>query len=146
MKTRAGGITPFSRLWEEAIRSEELAKVVATAVLEKKAEDLVLLDMQSLVSYTDVFVLCTATNPRQAKAIAEHVILLTKQEFERPPNGVEGMASARWILVDFGDVVLHVFDGPLRGFYNLDGLWADAPRLPAPEAEELASAGTRTPL
>jgi len=127
---------------EETIRSEDLAKAIATAALEKKAKDLVLLDMRNLVSYTDVFMLCSATNPRQAKAIADHVILRTKRDFDRLPHGVEGMTSAKWILVDFGDVVLHVFDGALRGFYNLDGLWADAPRLPVPEVEELAGAGT----
>ncbi|MBW2253833.1 MAG: ribosome silencing factor [Deltaproteobacteria bacterium] len=121
-----------------------MANAIATAALEKKAQDLVLLDMKNLVSYTDIFVLCSATNPRQAKAIADYVVLWTKREFDRRPKGVEGITLGKWVLVDFGDVVLHIFDGPLRGFYNLDGLWADAPRLPVPEAEELASAGTHS--
>lgn len=96
--------------------------------------------MENLVSYTDLFILCTASNPRQVKAIADHVRQVAKHQLDRLPEGVEGMESARWVLVDFGDVVIHIFDGPLRGFYNLDGLWADAPRLPVPEVEEAEAA------
>jgi len=123
---------------EDAIRSDEFATVLTKAALEKKALDLVILDMQNLVSYTDVFVLCTATNPRQVKAIADYVREVAKKDHGRLAEGVEGLESGRWVLVDFGDVVVHIFDGPLRGFYNLDGLWADAPRLPVPHVEGAA--------
>ena len=118
---------------EDAIRFDELASALSKAALEKKALDVAILDMRNLVSYTDAFVLCTATNPRQVKAIADYVREVAKKEFGRLPTGTEGSEMARWVLVDFGDVVVHVFDGPLRGFYNLDGLWSDAPRLPVPE-------------
>ncbi len=117
---------------EDTIRSDELATVLSKAALEKKALDLVILDMRKLVAYTDTFVLCTATNPRQVKAIADYVREVAKKQHGRVAEGMEGQESGRWVLVDFGDVVVHIFDGPLRGFYNLDGLWADAPRLPVP--------------
>lgn len=125
---------------EDVIRSEEFAQLLAKAALDKKALDLAILDMNSLVSYTDVFVLCTATNPRQVRAIADAVRQFAKHQLDRLPEGMEGLESARWVLVDFGEVVVHIFDGPLRGFYNLDGLWADAPRLALPEGAEAAEA------
>lgn len=126
---------PFPTTLEATIRSEDLATELAKAALDKKAQDLVILDMRSLVSYTDAFVLCTASNPRQVRAIADHVREVAKRDLALLPEGVEGLESGRWVLVDFGDVVVHVFDGPLRGFYNLDGLWTDAPRLPSPEGD-----------
>ena len=97
-----------------------------------KAGDIVILDLRELVDYTDIFVLCTARNPRHVHAIAEEVRRVAKRELEIQCAGVEGMTAARWVLVDFESVVVHVFDQPMRGFYNLDGLWAEAPRLPSP--------------
>lgn len=123
--TVGGGAIPF----------EELAQLLAKCTLEKKAKDVVIIDMRNLVSYTDAFVLCTASNRRQVQAIADEVRRVAKQTRQLLPKGVEGQETARWVLVDFGDVVVHVFDGPMRGFYDLDGLWADAPRLPTPEFE-----------
>ena len=98
---------------------------------------MVILDLRKLVDYADVFVICTAGNRRQAQAIAEEVRRVGK-ELENRAIGIEGLEAARWVLVDFGAVVVHVFDEPLRGFYNLDGLWADAPRLPTPEVAPLS--------
>lgn len=93
------------------------------------------MDMRELIDYTDVFVVCSASNRRQVQAIADEVRRIAKQELHLQTVGVEGYEAARWVLVDFGSVVVHVFDEPLRGFYNLDGLWRDAPRLPVPEVE-----------
>lgn len=118
---------------EGTIRSEDLALALAGAALEKKAQDVVILDMRKLISYTDCFVLCTAGNRRQVQAIAEHLRQFAKKEYGLLPEGMEGSEAARWVLVDFGDAVVHIFDGPLRGFYDLDGLWADAPRIPVPD-------------
>ncbi len=130
---------------EVPIRSEDLATALAEAALDKKAQDLVILDMRELVFYTDLFILCSASNPRQVKAIAEHLRAFAKKEWSLIAEGAEGLESGRWALVDFGDVVVHIFDGALRGFYNLDGLWADAPRLPAPEPEERSAASDAHP-
>lgn len=109
-----------------------LATALAAAAMDKKAFDVVILDMRNLVAYTDVFVLCSARNRRQVQAIAEELRKAGKEQFGRLPQATEGLAAARWVCVDFGTVIVHIFDEPLRGFYDLDGLWRDAPRLPAP--------------
>jgi len=72
------------------------------------------------------------TNTRQVRAIASHVVGKLKQEHGVRALSMEGQQQGRWILIDFGDVVLHVFDEKLRGFYDLDGLWADADRIEVP--------------
>lgn len=91
--------------------------------------------MRDLIDYADMFVICSAGNRRQVQAIADEVRRVAKQELELPLVGTEGYEAARWVLADFGSVVVHVFDQALRGFYNLDGLWRDAPRLPVPEGD-----------
>lgn len=93
--------------------------------------------MRDLVAYTDVFVICSARNRRQVQAIADELRKLGKEQFGILPHGTEGLEAARWVLVDFGSVVVHVFDEQLRGFYDLDGLWRDAPRLPSPEPADV---------
>lgn len=123
---------------EAPISQDDIALVLAEAALDKKALDLAILDMRGLIDYADTFVICSGSNRRQVQAIAEAVRLKGKHDLETPPVGVEGLQAARWVLVDFGEVVVHVFDQPLRGFYNLDGLWSDAPRMPLPEGAETA--------
>ena len=84
--------------------------------------------MSAISTYCDAFVICHGTNRRQVRAIAEGIQENLRERGVRP-LGVEGMEASRWVLLDFGDVVVHVFDEPLRGFYDLDGLWGDAPRM-----------------
>jgi len=119
----------------DAKSSEEFAQALAASALGKKGVDLVILDMRGLIDFSDYFVLCTAQNTRQVRAIAEEVKMVAKKEHQTPPVGVEGLDACRWVLVDFSDVVVHVFDGPMRGFYDLDGLWRDAPRIDVPDVE-----------
>jgi ribosome-associated protein len=104
------------------------AMLVAQAGLDKKAEDVLVLDVRGLTSYADYFVVMTADSDRQAGAIADAVDERLKAE-GATKVGVEGYQSGRWILVDYGDVVAHVFNREARGFYDLEGLWADAPRF-----------------
>lgn len=99
-----------------------------------------ILDMRGLVDYCDVFVLLTARNRRHVAALAEELRMHAKRELGLIPVGIEGLPAARWVLVDFGSVVVHLFDQPLRAFYNLDGLWMDAPRLPTPDTDPSADA------
>lgn len=113
----------------------ELARDLAAACAESKALDVVILDLRGMVDFADFFVLATARNPRQVNAIAESVKQRAKQDHDTPPVGVEGTTAGRWVLADFGDVVVHVFDRDMRGFYDLDGLWRDAPRVAVPEVE-----------
>jgi ribosome-associated protein len=101
--------------------------------LDKKALDPVILDVGDLVGYTDYMVVVSARNPRQVRAIAESVRQDLKQQHAMLPVGVEGTESARWVLVDYDDVVLHVFLEEARNFYDVEGLWADAHKLPLPE-------------
>jgi ribosome-associated protein len=103
--------------------------LVAQAGLDKKAEDVLVLDVRGLTSYADYFVLMTADSERQAGAIADAVDERLEAQ-GATKVGVEGYESGRWILIDYGDVVAHVFNREARGFYDLEGLWADAPRFP----------------
>src|SRR5512140_1917542 len=109
--------------------SRPLALAIAKAGLDKKAEQVLLLDVRGLTSYADDFVVMTADSDRQAGAIADHVDQKLKEQ-GAAKVGVEGYESGRWILIDYGDVVAHVFSREARGFYDLEGLWADAPRFP----------------
>jgi ribosome-associated protein len=109
-------------------RSRPRALEIAQAGLDKKAEDVLVLDVRGLTSYADYFVLMTAESDRQAGAIADAVDEKLKAQ-GATKVGVEGYESGRWILVDYGDVVAHVFSREARGFYDLEGLWADAPRF-----------------
>jgi ribosome-associated protein len=104
------------------------AMLIAEAGLEKKAEDVLVLDVRGLSSYADYIVVMTADSDRQAGAIADAVDDRLSAE-GATKVGVEGYESGRWVLVDYGDVVAHVFNREARGFYDLEGLWADAPRF-----------------
>jgi ribosome-associated protein len=104
------------------------ALALAHAGLDKKAEDVTVLDVRGLTSYADYFVVMTADSDRQASAIADHLEQTMKQQGVSKV-GVEGYETGRWILVDYGDVVAHVMNRESRGFYDLEGLWADAPRF-----------------
>jgi ribosome-associated protein len=103
------------------------ALAVARAGLARKAHDVVVLDVRKLASYAEYFVVMTADSDRQLAAVAEQIEDDLGQA-ERYPFGVEGIRGGRWVLVDFGDVVAHVFHRDVRGFYDLEGLWSDAPR------------------
>jgi ribosome-associated protein len=104
------------------------AVAIAKAALDKKGEDVTVLDVRGLTSYADYFVVVTADSDRQASAIADHVETVMKGQGVSKV-GVEGYEAGRWILVDYGDVVAHVMNKESRGFYDLEGLWADAPRF-----------------
>jgi ribosome-associated protein len=106
-----------------------MARLMAEVADDKKADDIVALDMRALVAYTDFLVVCTARNERQAKAIHDDVHLRLKRDHGRLPANVEGEADGRWVLMDYLDSVLHVFVPELRERYRLDVLWAEAPRL-----------------
>lgn len=95
---------------------------------EKKAEELVLLDMRSTSSFTDYFFICSGKSDRQVQAIAQGIEEALEKEGVRP-LGLEGVSAGKWILMDYEDVVVHIFLEPMRRFYDLEGLWIDAPRI-----------------
>lgn len=118
---RAAARTPDS---EESAKTAELA---GRAALEKKGEDVVLLDLRGVSGYADFLVVVSGNNERQLDAIADGVEKALKDAGRRLV-GAEGGKSARWQLLDFGDIVVHVFHEEERAHYDLEGLWADAPR------------------
>jgi len=127
-----------------APRSEALARRLAELADSKKAEDVVVLDMRELVSYTDFLAICTARNERQARAIVDEVRVQVKHEKGLLPGGVDGAGADGWVVLDYLDCVLHVFTAEARERYQLEDLWREAPRLSldldAPEAPSAASA------
>lgn len=104
-------------------------KLYIQAALGRKASDLLLLDVREVTSLADVFMLCTGRSNRQVTAIADHIRRFLKKHGIRPLY-VEGLKAGHWVLLDYGQVVIHVFYEPVRQFYDLEGLWADAPRIP----------------
>jgi ribosome-associated protein len=98
------------------------------AVLGKKAEALIVLDVRNLTSVADAFIICSGRSNRQVQAIAEHIQKEMKKR-RRKPLSVEGLQEGHWILIDYGDVIIHVFFDPVRSFYDLEGLWTDAQRV-----------------
>jgi len=108
--------------------SRRTAVAAARAALEKKAEEVVVLDLRGVSGYTDFHVIGSGSSDRQIEAIAESVEKELKAQGHRLV-GSEGQRGGRWVLLDFGDVVVHVFHQDERMHYDLDGLWADAPRI-----------------
>lgn len=105
----------------------ERARTAAEAALGMKADDVKILDMQGLVTYTDFLVLCTGRNTRLTRRIAEEVAFTLKGEASVRAVGTEGVAGGDWILLDFVDFVVHIFTPEARDFYRLDVLWKQAP-------------------
>jgi ribosome-associated protein len=93
----------------------------------KKASRIVLLHVKELTSIADAFLICSGQSHRQVTAIGEHIRLELKKQGLKPLN-VEGLKDGQWVLMDYGHILIHVFYEPLREFYDLEGLWADAPR------------------
>jgi ribosome-associated protein len=108
--------------------SRQTAVAAARAALEKKAEDVVVLDLRGVSGYTDFLVIGSGGSDRQLEAIAESVEKDLTAAGHRA-IGSEGQRGGRWVLLDFGDVVVHVFHADERVHYDLEGLWADAPRI-----------------
>ncbi len=106
---------------------EELAAAIAGYAAEIKAEDLVELDLRGVLGYTDYFVICTGRSDRQVKAIHDRILEGMKKDHGVLAQRVEGVAEARWVLLDYLDVVVHVFTPETREFYGLERLWGEVP-------------------
>jgi len=119
------------------------AFVCVNASLEKKARDIVIIDVSKVSSFTDRFIICSGTSSRHTQAIAESIQENMKKAGARP-LGVEGERLGQWILLDYDDVVVHVFYKPVREFYDIERLWPDAPRWVV--ADEQESVGRSAPL
>jgi ribosome-associated protein len=102
----------------------------AQAALDKKAVDVVALDVSDHLALTDAFLICSGTNERQVDAIVDAV----EEALDAPPVRREGKGHGRWVLLDFGDIVVHVQHSEERSFYDLERLWKDCPRIEVPDA------------
>jgi ribosome-associated protein len=112
-------------------RARDTATRIAVAALDKKAVGLEILDVAGKVDYADFLVIMTGRSDRHAQALAQGIEETLKKQGVRPV-AVEGLSHGLWVLMDFGDVVVHVFQDEARQLYDLDGLWLDARRLPVP--------------
>lgn len=112
-----------------AVTSLELARVAAIAADDKKATDIVLLDLTQATDVCDYFLICTAANRPQLDAVVEGIEERVKANCGERPLAVEGRVGAKWVLIDYGVVVAHVFRPEVRDFYRLERLWGDAPRV-----------------
>ena len=112
-----------------ALDSKAKVRAIARASLEKKATDVTILHVAKLTSVADYLVICSGESERQVKAIADHIDTVLSSERLAPMN-IEGTSTAQWVLMDFGDVVVHVFRSDIRDHYGLEKLWRDARRVP----------------
>ena len=119
----------------------DLVTVAAGAASAKSMDPTVVIEVGDLIAITDYFVIASGRNDRQVRAIAEEVERQVKVRSGAKPRQVEGLADAHWILMDYGDFVVHVFDEEAREFYDLEHLWSDAPRLAWEDLELAADRG-----
>jgi ribosome-associated protein len=117
---------------------ERLATTIAAHAADKKAIDIVALDLREVAGYTDFFVICSGNTDRQTKAIHDAIHLGLKKHHGVLPRRVEGLGEARWVLMDYLDVVVHVFTPETRDYYRLEALWGDVPRVEFDPEELLA--------
>ncbi len=117
------------------LESKDKALVAARAAHDKKAKDIIILDVQGKTTIADYFVICSGESTPQVKAIEEHIESKLAEEDVRFLR-VEGLRYCNWVLMDYGDVIVHIFDEDMRAFYELEKLWIDAKRI---EADSLTS-------
>ncbi len=109
------------------MQADTLAELIAAQAADRKAIDVVELDLRTVLAYTDYFVVCSGNTERQTKAIHDAILLGLKRSYGLLPQRVEGLARGRWILMDYLDVVVHIFTPDTRDFYRLEQLWGEAP-------------------
>lgn len=110
----------------ETLDSEQMVDIISEALLERKAEDISVLDVRGLTTLTDFFVVCHATTDIQIKAIANNVIEKVREELNETAWKKEGMDSRRWVVLDFVNVVVHIFNKEQREYYSFERMWNDA--------------------
>lgn len=108
---------------------EITARHCAAAATDKKAEDIVLLDMRGVSDFTDFFLICSGSSEPQLKAIASSMRERTRDELGVQPCAADGFPASQWLVIDYGDVICHLFLESKRAFYDLEGLWSDARRV-----------------
>ena len=105
----------------------------AAAAADRKAQDLVALDIRSIASFAEYFLICSGNSTRQVQAITDEVTERLRDGLGARPLHTEGYDAATWVLLDYGDLIVHIFTGEARAFYQLERLWRDAERVVLPE-------------
>jgi ribosome-associated protein len=118
--------TPFDEL-------DERAKLALHCASEKKAVNLTAIDLREIASFTEFFIITSGTNQRQVQAIADEIEEQLKKQLSERPIRIEGYTTAEWVLMDYGDFVIHIFEQKAREFYDLERLWRDAKKVQLPE-------------
>jgi ribosome-associated protein len=113
--------------YDHLMNPEHIASAITGYAADRKAQDIVQLDLREILGYTDYFVICSGRSDRQTKAIHDAIHQGMKQDHDLLPRRVEGLTQARWILMDYLDVVVHVFTPETREYYRLEQLWGEAP-------------------
>ncbi|HYM44752.1 MAG TPA: ribosome silencing factor [Solirubrobacteraceae bacterium] len=124
------------------MKSEELLSEIVSYAADKKASDVVELDLRGVVGYTDWFVVCTGNTERQTKAIHDGILEGCKREHGTLPRRVEGLGKGDWILMDYLDVVVHIFTPAMREYYRLEQLWGDVPARVASSSSSSSSSSS----
>ena len=114
-----------SSLTLTAVTSSDLADKIAKIALDKKAENVISINVKKLTSFTDQFVICSADTDIQVKAIADTI----RKSTDHKPIRIEGYEQLNWVLLDYIDVIVHIFKTTERNYYNIEKLWADAPKI-----------------
>lgn len=106
-----------------------MARVAADAIFAKKGADIVLLDVEEVFFLSDVFVIATGTSRPHVQSLAEHVEEKLKEKLDKEPLRIEGMREGEWVLMDYGDIIIHIFQAAPRDYYSLERLWGDSERI-----------------
>jgi ribosome-associated protein len=136
---RPGTVDDRPDIGSPADRARQWCRIAARAAADKRGEDTVILDVGPILLITDAFVVTHGTNDRQVRTIVEEVEAAVKRAGGPGPLQIEGLDDARWVLMDYGAFVVHVFLEDVRRFYDLERLWADAERLPWEDERAVAS-------
>jgi ribosome-associated protein len=119
--------TPFAELDPEV-------QLAIRCAADKKAFDMVALDLRSIASFTEFFIIASGSNQRQVQAVADEINEQLKKQYATRPVRIEGYNSADWVLLDYGDFIVHIFNGESREFYDLARLWRDARKVEIPDS------------
>ncbi len=130
--------TPTKKLTFDELDAE--VKLAIHCADEKKAMRMTVLDLRNIASFTEFFIIADGANQRQVQAISDEINERLKKELKRRPVRIEGYRSAEWVLLDYGDFIVHLFEKNARDFYDLERLWRDAGQVELPEAMRTVAA------
>ncbi|MHB8262717.1 MAG: ribosome silencing factor [Acidimicrobiales bacterium] len=130
----------------DLLKVADIAMVAARAAAGKTEESVVIMEMGAVSYLADAFIVTSARNARQVRAVTEEVERCVKQANGSRPVQVEGLDDCKWVLMDYGDIIVHIFDQDTRAFYDIEDLWGDAPRMVVQEAQHVAGALPTNPV